>query len=43
LNRGSNLIDLPLDDLFMGVDQGKDLERDSDLFQSEDLVQDKGL
>ena len=43
MDRSLNLIDLPLDNLFMGVGQGKDLDRYTDLFQSKDLVQDKGL
>jgi hypothetical protein len=32
-----------LNDLLMRIRQGKDLDRDTDLFQSKDLVQDKGL
>jgi hypothetical protein len=43
MDRSLNLIYLPLDNLFMGVRQGKDLDRYTDLFQSKDLVQDKGL
>jgi len=43
MDRSLNLIYLPLDNLFMRVGQGKDLDRYTDLFQSKDLVQDKGL
>jgi hypothetical protein len=32
-----------LNNLLMWVGQGKDLDRDTDLFQSQDLVQYKGL
>jgi hypothetical protein len=34
---------LHLNNLLMGVGQRKDLDRYTDLFQSKDLVQDKGL
>jgi hypothetical protein len=43
MDRSLNLIYLPLDNLFMRVGQGKDLDRYTDLFQSQDFVQDKGL
>ena|SRR5690242_7156368 len=43
MNRGLNLVYLHLNNLLMRVGQGKDLDRDTDLFQSQDLVQYKGL
>ena len=43
MNRGLNLVYLHLNNLLMGVGQCKDLDRDTDLFQSKDLVQYKGL
>ena len=43
MNGSPNLFYLHLNNLFMRVSQGKDLNRHTDLFQSKDLVQDKGL
>ena len=43
MDRSLNLIYLPLHNLLMRVGQGKDLEGNPDLFQSKDLVQNKGL
>ena len=43
MDRSLNLIDLHLYNLLMRVGQGKDLKRNPDLFQSKNLVQNKGL
>jgi len=43
VNRGLNLVYLHLNNLLMGVGQGKDLDRYSDPLQGQDFVQDKGL
>jgi hypothetical protein len=43
LNRRLNLVYLHLNNLLMGVGQGKDLDRYSDPLQGQDFVQDKGL
>jgi len=43
MHRRPNLVYLHLNNLLMRVGQGKDLDRYTDLFQSKDLVQDKGL
>ena len=43
LNRCTHLIYLLLNNLLVRIGQGKDPDRDTDLFQSQDLVQDKGL
>lgn len=43
MNRGLNLVYLHLNNLLMGVRQGKDLDRYTDLLQGKDLVQNKGL
>ena len=43
MNRGLNLVYLHLNNLLMRIRQGKDLDRDTDLFQCQDLVQNKGL
>jgi hypothetical protein len=43
MNRRLNLVYLHLNNLLMGVGQGKDLDRYSDPLQGQDFVQDKGL
>jgi len=43
VNGSPNLVYLHLNNLLMGIRQGKDLDRYTDLFQSKDLVQNKGL
>jgi len=43
MNGGPNLVYLHLNNLLVRVCQGKDLDRYTDLFQSQDLVQYKGL
>lgn len=43
MNRCLNLIYLHLNNLLTRIGQGKDLDRYTDLFQRQDLVQDKGL
>ncbi len=39
----ANLPDLRLNDLLLGVGQGKDLDGHLELLQGQDFVQDKGL
>lgn len=43
MDRRANLPDLRLNDLFLRVGQGKDLDGHLELFQRQDFVQDKGL
>ena len=43
MNWRLNLVYLHLNNLFMGIGQRKDLDRDANLFQGQDFVQNKGL